>query len=196
MMVARRLCMSWCVMCRQHLKLDFAMRIAGAVAPVRQTPKARSPAFRREPASPLTTAVMQEDSQTGKVQLHPVTHVEMNSMEQTTQRLQTALQCRSIASTGCNPMSSRAHTVFQLHLTLRDRPLKGRGPLHSTLTFVDLAGSERLSQSNAAGLRACESASYNATALSLLLGSCLGFLHTIGACTQSSTVVQSRGHQN
>lgn len=98
--------------------------------------------------------VAQEDSQAGTVQLHPVTHIEMKDMEQTTQRLQTALQWRSIASTGCNRMSSRAHTVFQLHLTIRERPLKGRGPVHSTLTFVDLAGSERLSNSNATGARA------------------------------------------
>lgn len=97
---------------------------------------------------------MQEDSVTGKVQLHPITHVKVQDMEQTTQLLHTALQWRSIASTGCNQMSSRAHTVFQLHLDMRDKPLGARCPLHSTLTFVDLAGSERLAKSNAVGVRA------------------------------------------
>lgn len=97
---------------------------------------------------------VQEDSQAGRVQLQPVTHVKVQDLEQITQRLHSALQWRSIASTGCNRMSSRAHTIFQLHLGMRDRQLGARSPLQSSLTFVDLAGSERLSKSNAVGIRA------------------------------------------
>lgn len=77
-------------------------------------------------------------------------------MPTSVERLRAALECRSVAATGMNEQSSRAHTVFQLHLESAPR-VKSRAAAvrHSTLTFVDLAGSERLAKSHTSGARAC-----------------------------------------
>jgi hypothetical protein len=82
--------------------------------------------------------------------MRPIKSVPVLDVQQGVKRLRQALHRRTVSSTDVNERSSRAHTIFQLHLHIRS---KGDSVLrHSTLTFVDLAGSERLSKSNAAGI--------------------------------------------
>ena len=66
---------------------------------------------------------------------------------------------RTTGSTSQNAMSSRSHSVLQVHVSGR------HGPTSATtagkLTLVDLAGSERVSKSDATGQRLVEAAAIN-----------------------------------
>lgn len=100
-----------------------------------------------------TEGLLQEDAKHGTVQMRPITTVPVVDVKQGAKRLRQALHLRTISATDINEHSSRAHTIFQLHLDISSRGGAG-GKRHSTLTFVDLAGSERLSKSNAEGIHA------------------------------------------
>ena len=63
--------------------------------------------------------------------------------------LDVGLSVRTVASTNMNRQSSRAHTVFQLTLAVREESSKKAR--RATLSLVDLAGSERAARTGAMG---------------------------------------------
>ena len=67
------------------------------------------------------------------------------------------------AATAMNERSSRAHTVFVLHV----RQTRGDAMVSSTLHMVDLAGSERIKKSKAVGARRREAVGINESLLVL-----------------------------
>ena len=88
--------------------------------------------------------------------LEPVTSIPVTDMHGIVRQLRAALDARSVAATTMNAHSSRAHTLFQLHIVSTARRNHGAAVRESTLTFVDLAGSERLRKDDdASGARAC-----------------------------------------
>jgi hypothetical protein len=99
---------------------------------------------------------VQEDTKRGVTTVEPITYRPVKDMNTVIEQLRYGLENRSIAATEMNEASSRAHTIFQLHIKTSSR-VRGRGGASrfSTLTFVDLAGSERLSKSKTTGARAC-----------------------------------------
>lgn len=80
-------------------------------------------------------------------------------------------KARTIASTNMNSTSSRAHTIFTLTLSLRDR---GGVETTSKLNLVDLAGSERSRHTKATGKLLKEGAAINKSLSSL--GNCINAL--------------------
>jgi len=64
---------------------------------------------------------------------------------------------RTVAATAMNQRSSRAHTIFLLHV----RQSRGDAFVSATLNLVDLAGSERLKKSKAEGSRKIEAVGIN-----------------------------------
>ncbi|XP_063794312.1 kinesin-like protein KIFC1 isoform X2 [Pseudophryne corroboree] len=92
-------------------------------------------------------------------------YVEVASVEEVHDLLQTAKTNRSVAKTVLNDRSSRSHSVFQLKIegknSLRDVRTS------SVLSLIDLAGSERLDRSLSTGERLKETQSIN-TSLSTL----------------------------
>jgi len=66
-------------------------------------------------------------------------------------------QNKTVAETKMNRASSRAHTLYRIHLsrTTHDRTVR------SLISLVDLAGSENIKQSNAQGVNASEAISIN-----------------------------------
>ena len=118
--------------------------------------------------------VVQEDAQRGIMLPAPVIKQPLSDMHTIVDALRDALDKRSVAATGMNEQSSRAHTIFQVQIDAFARGVatgggasgrrgskggggSGAAVRHSTLTFVDLAGSERLSKSQTSGAHACDS---------------------------------------
>lgn len=92
-------------------------------------------------------------------------YVEVSSVKEVHELLQTAKTNRSVAKTALNDRSSRSHSVFQLRIegenSIRDVRTS------SVLSLIDLAGSERLDRSLSTGDRLKETQSIN-TSLSTL----------------------------
>jgi hypothetical protein len=100
-------------------------------------------------------ASLQESGAAASIQAEPLVRVPVHDVERLIQQLRRALECRSVASTGMNELSSRAHTIFQLQFEIVSRKRCPHEVKRSSLTFVDLAGSERLGKSKLTGAQAC-----------------------------------------
>ena len=68
---------------------------------------------------------------------------------------------RTYGATAMNATSSRAHTVFTLHIESRSRVESADKVTYSKLHLVDLAGCERTKKSQATGLRMNEAQAIN-----------------------------------
>ncbi|XRA95978.1 kinesin-like protein [Pycnococcus provasolii] len=86
--------------------------------------------------------------------------------------LDVGLSVRTVASTNMNRQSSRAHTVFQLTLAVREESSKKAR--RATLSLVDLAGSERAARTGAMGDRLREGSHINRSLGAL--GKCINAL--------------------
>lgn len=94
-----------------------------------------------EPAGKLDVKHARDGSvSVANLSLHPV-----ESESDIVELLRIAQTNRSVASTKCNEVSSRSHSVFQLRVHARH----GEETRSSSLVLVDLAGSERIVQSGA-----------------------------------------------
>jgi len=58
--------------------------------------------------------------------------------------MQTARNNRKVASTKCNDVSSRSHSIFELNLIGWNPDINGGKEIEGALNLIDLAGSERL----------------------------------------------------
>ncbi|GAA5985308.1 hypothetical protein JCM10908_002615 [Rhodotorula pacifica] len=75
---------------------------------------------------------------------------------------------RQIAATNCNERSSRSHSIFTIHVQVRDNSKEGADVLKvGKLNLVDLAGSENVGRSGATNSRAREAGMINASLLAL-----------------------------
>ena len=72
-------------------------------------------------------------------------------------------ECRNIAATKLNELSSRSHTVFRINIRSEDQ---GKIKI-SQLNLVDLAGSEGASKTQAEGIRLREGKNINKSLLAL-----------------------------
>jgi kinesin family protein C1 len=57
-----------------------------------------------------------------------------------------------VASTKCNDVSSRSHSIFELNLYGSHPDIRDGREINGALNLIDLAGSERLNQSGAEGV--------------------------------------------
>jgi len=85
--------------------------------------------------------------------------VEVKSASDVFPLLHQAHRNRSTASTDCNDLSSRSHSLFQLYLTGFNE--ESSQTVHGIMNLIDLAGSERLKISNAQGQRLRETKAIN-----------------------------------
>ncbi|GAA5865522.1 hypothetical protein JCM3774_002037 [Rhodotorula dairenensis] len=76
---------------------------------------------------------------------------------------------RQIAATNCNERSSRSHSIFTIHVQVRDSAAKEGADVLKVgkLNLVDLAGSENVGRSGATNSRAREAGMINASLLAL-----------------------------
>ncbi|KAF2723883.1 kinesin-domain-containing protein [Polychaeton citri CBS 116435] len=143
-----------------------------------------------DPSSPdaqQRSVVIREDTK-GRILLTGLTQVEINSVEDLLNALNSGSAIRQTDATAINARSSRSHAVFSLNLVqkksdgVQQTPRKEKRmsmpvealpgservvTLDSKLHFVDLAGSERLKNTGATGERAKEGISINAGLASL-----------------------------
>lgn len=138
------------------------------------------------PQGDRSTVNIREDPQ-GRILLTGLRQVDINSVEDLLNALNSGSSIRQTDATAINAKSSRSHAVFSINLV--QRKLKGpqtpiqdkrhsipidgtTGPenwttIDSKLHFVDLAGSERLKNTQASGERAREGISINGGLASL-----------------------------
>ena len=88
-----------------------------------------------------------------------LTEVNVKSLEDVENLINTGDKARTMASTAMNASSSRSHSCLQVRVTGTNRETKTQS--HGKLTLVDLAGSERISKSEATGQRLVEAAAIN-----------------------------------
>ena len=88
----------------------------------------------------------------GRHFVQDLTMTPVSSAEDALAVLRTGLANRHVASTKLNDRSSRSHTLFTLHLEVRDNAHGGTSTV-SKLSFLDLAGSERNTKSGSKGER-------------------------------------------
>ncbi|XP_044162240.1 kinesin-like protein KIFC1 isoform X1 [Bufo gargarizans] len=105
------------------------------------------------------------NSSSNEVHVTNLRYVEVSSVEEVHEILQTAKTNRSVAKTALNDRSSRSHSVFQLRIEGENSVRDVR--TSSVLSLIDLAGSERLDRSLSTGDRLKETQSIN-TSLSTL----------------------------
>merc|ERR1711988_1708602 len=91
--------------------------------------------------------------------------VDINNESQVEEILRRAARTRSVASTNMNEESSRSHSVFTLHLVMKN--VQQKIALRSQLNLVDLAGSERVGRSGATGKALREAQNINKSLSSL-----------------------------
>jgi len=85
--------------------------------------------------------------------------IDVNAAKDVFPLLHQAHKNRSTASTDCNDVSSRSHSLFQLYLTGFNS--ESKQTVHGVLNLIDLAGSERLKSSNSKGQRLLETKAIN-----------------------------------
>ncbi|XP_056395349.1 kinesin-like protein KIFC1 [Hyla sarda] len=117
------------------------------------------------PDKKLEYDIRKVNSSSSEVYVTNLRYVDVSSVEEVHELLQTAKTNRSVAKTALNDRSSRSHSVFQLKIegenSIRDVRTS------SVLSLIDLAGSERLDRSLSTGDRLKETQSIN-TSLSTL----------------------------
>ncbi len=105
----------------------------------------------------------------GSVYVSNLNRIKADTPEELHGLIRQAAERATRAATDMNSRSSRAHTLFRLHI--QGKNLLSKQTVQSTLTLVDLAGSERVGRSGAEGTRLDEAKSINVSLSSL--GTCV-----------------------
>ena len=140
------------------------------------------------------------NSQSLKVRIHPKTgaYVEnLNllgaaSLGEAMRLVELGSKARTIHATNMNATSSRAHTVFTVHLCQKTRKNKEEVEIVSKINLVDLAGSERTNKVGTSGQRLREGTSINKSLSAL--GKCISALAALSSATSSGTKRKERLH--
>lgn len=92
---------------------------------------------------------------------YAATVLEVQTPADIEEMMKIARQNRKVASTKCNDVSSRSHSIFELNLIGSHAEINGGAQINGALNLIDLAGSERLAQSGAEGVQLKETQAIN-----------------------------------
>ena len=128
-------------------------------------------------------------SQSLKVRIHPKTGAYVEklkllgaaSITEALRLVELGSKARTIHATNMNATSSRAHTVFTIHLCQRRKKEKEEVEIVSKINLVDLAGSERTNKVGTSGQRLREGTSINKSLSAL--GKCISALAQLSSST-------------
>ncbi|XP_024084149.1 kinesin-like protein KIF6 isoform X4 [Cimex lectularius] len=98
----------------------------------------------------FTKVLLLEDA-AGTVKLRNLSEHKVFEMKEVDRLLKKGMTNRTVADTPMNPVSSRSHCIFTLHLRQRVKP-GDRKCVKSKLHMIDLSGSERVWKNNTSGL--------------------------------------------